>query len=511
MPEPNQVVADRYRLDRLLGEGGMGSVWAATHIVTRKRVAMKFLKATRHGGETLIRRFLREARAVSAVNHPNVVEVHDVLQLPDGMPVMVMDLLNGGSLGERLARSGSFELGELARILVPVISAVGTAHAAGIVHRDLKPDNIMLHERTDGITEPKVLDFGIAKFSATEGEAAATAHLTNTGAVLGTPYYMAPEQVFGEKDVDQRADVWSMGVILYECLSGVRPIAGENFGQLFKAIAMGRIVPLEQVAPQLPADITRLVARMLEPDRKRRCFDLREAYSVLSRYSSDKAISFAGAAAHTPSDPGSLAGSADSLPAADSSAPNHAAAQTDRSASDGGLAFEATGVADGSIGDRGASSPGVFSRTSPEDGAAPVRPRSRTPLYAAVAIGVTALLGGSAALLLASSNRDPRAGASAEPSVVPVAPSIPAETTTAANAPAVGAIATAAPSARGEVDSGVSPSGNRVEKPKRSPTASTGAREKPEPKPAEPTPAPTPEPAKQPGKLPGSVVSDVPF
>jgi serine/threonine protein kinase len=286
------VVAERYQLERLLGEGGMGAVWAGIHLITRKRVALKFLKG--HAGPDNVRRFMREARAVSSVNHPNVVSVHDVFQLEDGSPVMVMDFLTGESLAQRLDRERALPLGDVARILLPVTSAVATAHAAGIVHRDLKPDNIMLHARADGEIEPKVLDFGIAKLNPTEGTpAAATADLTQTGAMMGTPSYMAPEQVFGEKDVDHRADIWAMGVIIYECLAGERPFVGENFGQLIKAIATRSIIPLEQAVPGLPEDVTALVAALLASDRNKRPQDLRTTYEVLKRYTSVQAISFA--------------------------------------------------------------------------------------------------------------------------------------------------------------------------------------------------------------------------
>jgi serine/threonine protein kinase len=293
MPElaAEMIISQRYRLDRMLGEGGMGEVWAATHLITRKSVALKFLKHVDTQSPSVTRRFLREARAASAVRHPNVAQVHDVIQLEDGQPVMVMDLLVGESLGQRLTREGVLPLPELARILVPVLSAVGTAHAVGIVHRDLKPDNIFLHQGPQGI-EPKVLDFGIAKLTALEGEAAQTGNLTRTGAMLGTPYYMSPEQVFGEKDIDQRADIWSLGVILYECSSGVRPVDGENIGQLFKVITTGHIAPLERVAPHVPQDVTALVNRMLATERARRPWDLREVYETLRRYTSAQATSF---------------------------------------------------------------------------------------------------------------------------------------------------------------------------------------------------------------------------
>jgi serine/threonine-protein kinase len=291
------TIAGRFELVRLLGEGGMGEVWAATHIITRKAVALKFLKEGAARSPAAVRRFLREARAASAVRHVNVVAIHDVLELDGGVPVMVMDLLVGESFGSRLARERLLPIAEVARIMVPVFSALGTAHALGIVHRDLKPDNIFLERAGDDAIVPKVLDFGIAKLSATEGAAAQSAELTSTGSVMGTFLYMAPEQVFGEKDVDQRADVWALGVILYEALSGMRPIAGENFGQVIKAIMTHAIQPLAAVAPNVPQEVTALVERMLSLDRAGRPQDLREPFELLKRYTDERATSFAGARA----------------------------------------------------------------------------------------------------------------------------------------------------------------------------------------------------------------------
>jgi len=290
--QPGLVVADRYRLERKLGEGGMGSVWAATHTLTRGSVALKFLKPEALSNQAAVRRFMREARAAAAVNHPNVIQVHDVFQMEDGAPVMVMDLLHGESLGEKLAREGRIALTELARIMVPVVSAVGSAHAAGIVHRDLKPDNIFLARSPEGALVPKVLDFGIAKLNALTPEATQSAELTRTGALLGTPYYMSPEQVFGEKDVDARSDVWAVGVILYEALTGQRPIDGDNLGQLLKVITLGQIRPIESVSPELPADVCGLVSHMLVTDREQRLPGLHRAFEVLKGYTTELAQSF---------------------------------------------------------------------------------------------------------------------------------------------------------------------------------------------------------------------------
>ncbi len=276
------LVAERYRLDRRIGAGGMGEVWAATQTVTRMPVALKFLRDP-SGGEDVRRRFLREARAAVAVRHPNVVQIHDVLELPGGEPAMVMELLDGESLEQRLKREGRIPLGDLCAVMVRVVAAVGTAHELGIVHRDLKPDNIFLAQTREGV-EVKVLDFGIAKLTAVEGNAAETGGLTGTGAMLGTPFYMSPEQAFGEKTIDHRADVWSLGVILYRCLSGVLPTFGENIGQILKIIMTHAITPLREAAPGLPADVTDLVDRMLSQAPGDRPADLREVKVVLERY-----------------------------------------------------------------------------------------------------------------------------------------------------------------------------------------------------------------------------------
>ncbi len=490
---PGQQIAERYQLERLLGEGGMGQVWAATHLITRKRVALKFLKASGRTRETMVRRFMREARAVSAVNHPNVVAVHDLLELEDGTPVMVMDLLRGVSLAARLAQVKRLELGELSTILVPVISAVGTAHAAGIVHRDLKPDNIMLHTGPDGRIEPKVLDFGIAKLSATEGEAAATAHLTNTGAVLGTPYYMAPEQVFGEKDIDQRADVWAMGVIIYECLAGVRPVQGDNFGQLFKAIATGRIAPLESVAPHVPVEITELVARMVERDRARRCADLREAYTVLSRYGSAQAISFGGAAVP-----------AGGLVSTGGSGERHVVTPA---GADPNLAFEETSVAGTPLppqqADALSQTPGALSQSQADTAA------GKRPWRAALVAAVLAVLT-PAGIWLATRSRttvEPIGSASGAPSeppqashtTVPIASTVaPVATLSAPTSASVAPVpsSSAAPGASGRGHPPKRDEKRREQEHQSTPIASAGTAQ-PEPKPPE--------------KLPGNVVGPVPF
>jgi serine/threonine-protein kinase len=265
------VIVQRYRLDHLLGEGGVGVVWAATHLGSSGPVALKFLKSKE---PELTKRFEREARVMAALVHACIVQLHDVFTMPDGTSVMVMDLLTGESLGTRLAR-GALPVDEARHVLLPVLSAVGTAHAAGIVHRDLKPENVFL--ATTGV---KVLDFGLAKLMADSVMSAST-RLTRSGFVMGTPYYMAPEQVFADREIDHRVDVWALGVILYECLAGARPITGKSLGAIFRAITSGAIRPLAELAPHVPENLGKLVGRMMSLDKAARP-DLREVWNVLS-------------------------------------------------------------------------------------------------------------------------------------------------------------------------------------------------------------------------------------
>ncbi|WP_104986918.1 serine/threonine-protein kinase [Sorangium cellulosum] len=284
------LVGSRYRVERQLAEGGMGVIWAATHLATGERVALKMIRPGAPEDASTRRRLFREARAAAAVEHPNVPTIRGVVELDNGTPILVMDLLEGESLRDKLLREGRIPLAELSRILLPVVSAVGTAHALGIVHRDLKPDNIFLlapdaagpEQREDA--RVRVLDFGIAKLTAAYGEPGWTSGRTETGELLGTPYYMSPEQILGEHDVDHRTDVWSLGVILYECITSVRPTEAESMGKVLKRILTGSIQPIRELAPALPADVAGMIDHMLSPDRAQRPADLREVGGVLGRY-----------------------------------------------------------------------------------------------------------------------------------------------------------------------------------------------------------------------------------
>ena len=269
-PEPQlasgDVLAGRYRLERLLGEGGMGFVWEARQLTTDKAVAIKVLKS-QDGADTA--RFLREAKVAAALSHRNIIQVFDFWETEGKGPVfMVMELLHGETLAERLERVGPLPIEQVLALVAPVASAVRAAHARGVVHRDLKPDNVFLARVADSdAPEVKVVDFGLAKpFLVTVGATA----LTQTGSVMGTPYYMAPEQVYGEKDIDGQADVWALGVILYECATGIKPFEGENFGQIFRRVTHGIYKPLRELLPNVPAALESLVTRALSHDKDKR-------------------------------------------------------------------------------------------------------------------------------------------------------------------------------------------------------------------------------------------------
>jgi len=255
MPSPelaeNVVVAGRFRLNRLLGRGGMGSVWHATHLGLDTPCAIKFIEGDLSILPEMVRRFEREAKAAASLRSPHVVQVIDHA-IWEGIPFIAMELLDGEDLRHRLDREKRLSGQETVDILAQVGRALARAHSLGIVHRDLKPDNIFI-TKDDDREIVKVLDFGIAKQTATTR---ATLSKTKTGALLGTPYYMSPEQAEGLSSVDARSDLWSMAVIAFECIVGRVPFEGEAFGDLLLKIMVKPLpVPtaLAPVSPKLDA------------------------------------------------------------------------------------------------------------------------------------------------------------------------------------------------------------------------------------------------------------------
>jgi len=269
----------------------MGDVWEATNLSTGRAVAIKRLRLTPGAelGDSGRARFMLEAQTACAVEHPNVVEILDFVESAEEPPIIVMELLRGETLAARIEREQALGVTETATLLLPVVSAVGTAHARGIVHRDLKPANIFLQQSGDA-TVVKVLDFGIAKWlSARPGDVPLR---TETGSTLGTPCYMAPEQAMGERVIDHRADVWALGVILYECLSGMRPVEGENAAKIMVRLLSTGIMPIEKLVPGVPRELGALLTRMLARERAQRPPSLREVRTVLGALTAAQAPDF---------------------------------------------------------------------------------------------------------------------------------------------------------------------------------------------------------------------------
>lgn len=271
------TIAERYRLVEKLAEGGMGEVWIGEHLVTSRRVALKFLKEGL--GEDARRRVIAEARAACAVAHPAIVPVHDVIQDDAGEPALVMDLLEGETLEARLAGASKMEVGEAAALLLPIADALAAAHAKGLVHRDLKPANIFLTRAG----ESKLLDFGIVK----SVDEMADGPRTTTGRVMGTPLYMSPEQAFGEGDLDARTDVWSLGLILYQAITGELPTRGENLGQVLRKLVSIEVEPARTLEPSVPADIEVAVAAALARERDARAITMERLADVLATHATE--------------------------------------------------------------------------------------------------------------------------------------------------------------------------------------------------------------------------------
>ena len=261
--ESGQIVAKKYRLNRVLGTGGMATVWAATNIFTERDFAIKMLLPTVATSQEAVDRFLQEAKVSARVNHPNIIEIIDVERSDDGI-FLVMELLNGVSLETALRRqSPPMTTTELAFVMVEVARALAAAHRSGVVHRDLKPTNIFLHRERDGKSKPKVLDFGVSKFY--EEERQRVRALTIAGTVLGSPMYMSPEQARGESKVDGRSDIFSFGCILFEALCGFRAYDAPNFNALIVKIATGAPRDIDREAPRVPESLREVIKRCLQP------------------------------------------------------------------------------------------------------------------------------------------------------------------------------------------------------------------------------------------------------
>lgn len=268
------IVAGKYRILRKLGEGGMGSVWLAKNEVTERELAIKFLHETSDRPHTAdqLSRFFQEARVAGKLRHPSIVEIFDAGTEPTlkNAPYLVMELLDGIGLEQAIQRASALPLGISLEIMTDVCRALALAHDKGIIHRDLKPSNVYLHKSGSGALVPKVLDFGISKVLVDESTGKQVTGMTRTGAVLGSPLYMSPEQAAGDKSIDARSDVHALGVLLWECLVGRPPFIADTYGLLLVEIIQGDRPNLGSVLAGVPPDVAELVGRAIARDRNLR-------------------------------------------------------------------------------------------------------------------------------------------------------------------------------------------------------------------------------------------------
>jgi serine/threonine protein kinase len=273
-----QILDGRYRITRKLGEGGMGEVFAAEHVHIEKRFAIKLLRPEIVSNAEAVTRFRQEARSASSIGHRNIIAIEDFGQLADGRIYMCMELLNGAALNDMITQPMAVD--RLLNILIQTGHGLAAAHAKGIVHRDMKPENVFVTIGPNGEDVPKLLDFGIAKVSGNDGQN----HLTRTGTIFGTPFYMAPEQALGNP-VDARTDIYAVGVIMYECFAGSLPFQGESFmGILTQHITM-EPEPVSQRAAkagrQIPPGLADVITRCMQKNPAQRFSTMDELVNVL--------------------------------------------------------------------------------------------------------------------------------------------------------------------------------------------------------------------------------------
>ncbi|MDB4994310.1 MAG: Serine/threonine protein kinase, partial [Myxococcaceae bacterium] len=265
--QPGQTIAGKYRLNQVLGTGGMASVWSATNVFTEREFAIKFMLPSLARTPEAAKRFLMEAKASARINHPNVTEVIDVGQAEDGALFLVMELLSGVSLETAMRRQNPpMTVHDFCLVMLDVARALSAAHKSNVIHRDLKPSNVFLHKDRHGIAVPKLLDFGVSKFLEEEGNSA----LTMAGTVLGSPMYMSPEQAMGASGIDGRTDIFAFGSILFEGLAGYRCFEAANFNALIVMIATQHPKNIDDCAPHMPEPLRALVRDCLVVDRKQR-------------------------------------------------------------------------------------------------------------------------------------------------------------------------------------------------------------------------------------------------
>jgi serine/threonine-protein kinase len=288
-PKPGLVVAGKYRVDRIIGEGGMGVVAAATHVELDQHVAIKFLLPDAMRSEEAVERFLREAKVAAKVKNEHVARVSDVGKTePEGVPYIVMEYLEGSDLGALIAEQGKLPVDEVCEIGLQACEALAEVHAAGIVHRDLKPSNLFITRRSDESPCVKLLDFGISKFNVHPDDERVDPALTATATIMGSPSYMSPEQLRSTKEVDARTDVWALGAVLYEAVTGKPAFRGETVPQVCFMIGSEEPAPPSSVRADTPPELERIILACLDKKAETRA-TLVDLARVLVEYAPERA------------------------------------------------------------------------------------------------------------------------------------------------------------------------------------------------------------------------------
>lgn len=287
------IVADKYEIEHILGQGGIGVVVVAKHLALNKRVAIKYLKPKALSNESIVQRFVREARLTAQITSEHTVRVHDVGTLLDGGPYMVMEYLVGEDLGQVL-RTGSLPIERAVDYILQACDALAEAHSLRIVHRDIKPENLFLAQRATHVPILKVIDFGISKAAIGAAEDGKWARETAVGERFGTPLYMSPEQLRATGSVDHRTDIWSLGVVLHELLVGSAPFEGDDLPRLCASILTAPPIRISTIRPSVPTVLESIVLRCLEKDPQRRFRNVAEFAQELAAFgppSSDERVS----------------------------------------------------------------------------------------------------------------------------------------------------------------------------------------------------------------------------
>jgi len=330
---PGEVLAGKYRVEKVLGAGAMGVVVAAMHMDLQERRAIKFMLPSMLDDVEGVERFLREARAAVRLKSQHVAKIHDIGRLDTGAPYMVMEYLEGSDLKHVLAARGPLPVHEAVTYLLQACEAIAEAHAIGVVHRDLKPANLFLTTGVNGAPCVKILDFGIAKVLGGEGGV----DMTKTSALLGTPLYMSPEQMRGARSVDGRSDLWALGAILYRMLTGRTPFSGSSVTEVCAAVVADQPDPPAMLRPEVPPALEAAVMRCLEKSPARRFATASELAAAIAPFASPHAVAAPAPApypaAPAPASPASQSWSAPSQSRLQMSAPHMTAPQQHMAAS----------------------------------------------------------------------------------------------------------------------------------------------------------------------------------